>query len=65
MKRKCLVILIMSSMALLLTACGSEQVADLKALKAHPKAFVGSETCKMCHLEHFDSWMMTLHSRNA
>jgi hypothetical protein len=63
MKRKCLAILIMCFMALLLTACGSEQVADLKALKTMPKAFVGSETCKMCHLEHFDSWMMTLHSR--
>ncbi|MFH0998872.1 MAG: ammonia-forming cytochrome c nitrite reductase subunit c552 [Pseudomonadota bacterium] len=63
MKRKCLAILMMCFMALLLTACGSEQVADLKALKAMPKAFVGSETCKMCHLEHFDSWMMTLHSR--
>jgi len=63
MKRKRLAILITSFMALFLTACGSEQVADLKALKAMPKAFVGSETCKMCHLEHFDSWMMTLHSR--
>ncbi len=23
----------------------------------------GSDTCKMCHLEHYDSWKMTLHSR--
>ena len=30
---------------------------------AQPKAFVGSDTCKMCHLEHYDSWKMTLHSR--
>ena len=63
MKRKCLVTLIMCFMALFLSACGSEQVADLKSLKSMPKAFVGSENCKMCHLEHFDSWMMTLHSR--
>jgi nitrate/TMAO reductase-like tetraheme cytochrome c subunit len=28
-----------------------------------PKKFVGSETCKSCHLEHYDSWKMTLHSR--
>ena len=63
MKRKCSAILITCFMVLLLTACGSEQVADLKALKTQAKTFVGSETCKMCHLEHFDSWMMTLHSR--
>lgn len=63
MKGKCLATLIMCFMALFLTACGSEQVVDLKSLKSMPKAFVGSETCKMCHLEHFDSWMMTLHSR--
>lgn len=23
----------------------------------------GSETCKKCHLEHYDSWKMTMHSR--
>ena len=34
-----------------------------KALKSQPKTYVGSETCKMCHLEHYDSWKMTLHSR--
>ena len=50
-------------MALILSACGGEQEVDVKKLMAQPKAFVGSDTCKMCHLEHFDSWMMTLHSR--
>jgi hypothetical protein len=30
---------------------------------AKPKQYVGSETCKTCHLEHYDSWKMTLHSR--
>ena len=24
---------------------------------------MGSDTCKLCHLEHYDSWKMTLHSR--
>jgi len=43
--------------------CGGEQAVDVKKLMAQPKAYVGSDTCKMCHLEHFDSWMMTLHSR--
>jgi hypothetical protein len=50
-------------LALVLMACGGEPAVDVKKLMASPKAFVGSDTCKMCHLEHFDSWMMTLHSR--
>ncbi|MBI5580298.1 MAG: hypothetical protein HY895_14190 [Deltaproteobacteria bacterium] len=49
--------------ALMLMACGGEQAVDVKKLMASPKSYVGSDTCKMCHLEHFDSWMMTLHSR--
>ena len=36
---------------------------DVEALKTEPKTYVGSETCKLCHLEHYDSWKMTLHSR--
>jgi formate-dependent nitrite reductase cytochrome c552 subunit len=43
-------------------ACG-ERAIDVEALKKEPKKYVGSETCKMCHLEHYDSWKMTLHSR--
>jgi hypothetical protein len=50
-------------LALMLMACGGEQAVDVKKLMAQPKAFVGSDTCKMCHLEHYDSWKMTLHSR--
>jgi hypothetical protein len=50
-------------LALVLMACGGEQAVDVKTLMAQPKAFVGSDTCKMCHLEHYDSWKMTLHSR--
>jgi Doubled CXXCH motif (Paired_CXXCH_1)/Cytochrome c554 and c-prime len=50
-------------LTLVLMACGGEPAVDVKKLMASPKAFVGSDTCKMCHLEHFDSWMMTLHSR--
>jgi len=44
-------------------ACGREQPVDVEKVLARPKAFVGSETCKVCHLEHYDSWKMTLHSR--
>jgi hypothetical protein len=50
-------------MALVLTACGGEQPIDVKAITTKPQAYVGSDTCKMCHLEHYDSWKMTLHSR--
>ena len=46
-----------------LAACGVEQPVDIKAITAEPKTYVGSNTCKMCHLEHYDSWKMTQHSR--
>ena len=35
----------------------------MKRILSQEKSYVGSDTCKMCHLEHFDSWKMTLHSR--
>lgn len=44
-------------------ACGSEQPVDIDKVLAQEKNFVGSDTCKKCHLEHYDSWKMTLHSR--
>jgi len=46
-----------------LAACSTEQPVDIQAVLSQEKAFVGSDTCKMCHLEHYDSWKMTLHSR--
>ena len=50
-------------LALILSACGVEPPIDVKAVTSQPKAFVGSDNCKMCHLEHYDSWKMTMHSR--
>ncbi|SDJ57822.1 doubled CXXCH domain-containing protein [Aliiruegeria lutimaris] len=29
----------------------------------NPKEYVGSDVCRTCHLEHFDSWKRTLHSK--
>lgn len=58
-----LIILILGLMALMLAACGGEEPIDITAVTAQPKTFVGSDTCKMCHLEHYDSWKMTMHSR--
>ncbi|MEW6348934.1 MAG: multiheme c-type cytochrome [Thermodesulfobacteriota bacterium] len=46
-----------------LGACGRDQPVDADRILSQPKAFVTSETCKQCHLEHYDSWKMTLHSR--
>ena len=46
-----------------LAACGVEQPVDVKEVTSQPKAYVGSDTCKQCHLEHYDSWKMTMHSR--
>ena len=36
---------------------------DAKKLLAQPKVYVGSEVCRNCHLEHYDAWKRTLHSR--
>ncbi|MBI5551357.1 MAG: hypothetical protein HY911_07600 [Desulfobacterales bacterium] len=63
MKANALAAVLAIFVALGLSACGGEPAIDVKQLMAQPKAFVGSETCKMCHLEHYDSWKMTLHSR--
>ncbi|MBR9981596.1 MAG: hypothetical protein KFF50_11265 [Desulfatitalea sp.] len=49
--------------AILTMACGRQEALDMQAIQQTPKTFVGSQTCKTCHLEHYDSWKMTLHSR--
>lgn len=46
-----------------IAACGGEQPVDVAAVTSQPKAYVGSDNCKQCHLEHYDSWKMTMHSR--
>ena len=64
MKTKTFVqVLFLALMTISIAACGGEQPIDVKAVTSQPKAFVGSDTCKMCHLEHYDSWKMTMHSR--
>jgi hypothetical protein len=64
MKGKAFVIFLMLGLMIAaLAACGGEKPVDVAAITAQPKTFVGSDTCKMCHLEHYDSWKMTMHSR--
>jgi len=48
-------------LALSLVNCGSGD--DFQELLSKPMAYVGTEKCKVCHLEHYDSWRATLHSR--
>ncbi len=43
---------------------GSGEVkVDIEKILSKPKTYVGSEQCQFCHLEHYDSWKTTLHSR--
>jgi hypothetical protein len=51
------------ALALLAGCAGGEQPINIKDITSKPKTYVGSEQCKMCHLEHYDSWKGTLHSR--
>ncbi|MEA3290704.1 MAG: multiheme c-type cytochrome, partial [Pseudomonadota bacterium] len=41
----------------------SDKPLDPKKVLAQPKAYVGSDICKTCHLEHYDAWKKTMHSR--
>ncbi len=45
-----------------LIGCNSE-TSHIEKVAAAPKTYVGSKQCEVCHLEHYDSWKMTLHSR--
>ncbi|NNL77362.1 MAG: hypothetical protein HKO68_13585, partial [Desulfobacterales bacterium] len=62
MKGKALsTILLLGLMSVILLACGAEQPIDIDKVLAQERSYVGSDTCKMCHLEHYDSWKMTQH----
>jgi hypothetical protein len=64
MKKKSLAaILFLVILALMISSCGNDKAVDVAAITSQPQDFVGSDTCKMCHLEHYDSWKMTMHSR--
>ena len=52
--------------AAILSSCGpdtGEIKLDIEEILSKPKTYVGSEQCQFCHLEHYDSWKTTLHSR--
>jgi len=37
-----------------LVGCGSDEV-EVEKMLVGPKTYIGSEQCKVCHLEHYDS----------
>ena len=39
------------------------QEINSKELLAEPNTYIGSEICRTCHLEHYDAWQRTLHSK--
>jgi hypothetical protein len=58
---------LMASLAAGLYGCGpgsGEKKIDVEEVLSKPKTYVGSKECKFCHLEHYDSWRNTLHSRS-
>ena len=51
-------------LTILLSACSAaEPPVNMQELTSKPKTVMGAEECKKCHLEHYDSWKTTLHSR--
>ena len=47
-----------------LNGCSLDETKiDIQEILSKPKTYVGSGECKFCHLEHYDSWKSTLHSR--
>ncbi|HEA66706.1 MAG TPA: hypothetical protein ENI07_07790 [Desulfobacterales bacterium] len=47
------------------TAVPEGVASDVDELLSKPKAYVGSENCKGCHLPQYYSWRTTMHSRMA
>ena len=57
----CIGSLILASIAL--WGCGEDPATDLATATATPKSYVTSEKCATCHLDRYDAWKTTLHSK--
>jgi hypothetical protein len=54
----------MTLLAAALAGCGPDETQiNMQEILSKAKTYVGSDECKFCHLEHYDSWTTTLHSR--
>ena len=49
--------------SIVLGGCGQDPATDLATAAATPKSYVTSEKCATCHLERYDAWKTTLHSK--
>lgn len=54
---------VLSVLGLIGSAWAADSPIDAKKLLSQPKDYVGSDVCRNCHLEHYDAWKRTLHSR--
>ena len=63
--RTTLSLLFLAPIFITLIGCSpqSDVTVDVETVLEQPKQFVGSDVCKTCHLEHYDAWKKTLHSR--
>ncbi len=60
------ILVLMALLAAGLANCGpgsGDVKVDIEEILSKSKIYVGSEQCQFCHLEHYDSWKTTLHSR--
>jgi len=56
----------LAAVALVISGCeapSGDMTPQVEAVLAQPKQYVGSQVCATCHLEHYDAWKKTLHSR--
>ncbi|MCF8039995.1 MAG: hypothetical protein K9K79_11835 [Desulfohalobiaceae bacterium] len=59
-----LIMLGLTGLAVFLVGCDTQPTTvDVEQVTSEEKTYVGSDRCKQCHLEHYDSWKMTQHSR--
>ncbi|MDH3694288.1 MAG: multiheme c-type cytochrome [Gammaproteobacteria bacterium] len=57
-------VFVLGGLTYVLAGCtGEKQMVDVDTVLSEPKAYVGSDVCKTCHLEHYDAWQKTVHSR--
>ena len=56
------VFLIVAFVFLALQPSAAQEI-NTKKLLAEPNTNIGSDTCRACHLEHYDAWKRTLHSK--
>ena len=57
------IVFLLASLLIFCLQSAVAQTIDAKKVLSEPKTYVGSEICRTCHLEHYDAWKRTLHSK--